>query len=191
VAGLPVIDAVSAVLDCAGAHDEVVAIHHELTGMLVGGHALRKVTPEQVRARVEAVGAFRGRGRLEAALRDVEGELSHSDAERSARHIARRVLGRRGHALHPRPFPVLLDERVVGEADLACVPLRLDIEVDGPHHRLPGQQERDRRRDSLVRQASWTVERFPTEMIERNPRRFEQRVSEAVAVAVAERSARM
>ncbi len=72
---------------------------------------------------------------------------------------------------------------MVGEKDIACEPLRLDIEVDGPHHRLPAQQERDRRRDRLVRAASWTVERFPVELVDLHPGRFERQVSEIVSAA--------
>ncbi len=49
--------------------------------------------------------------------------------------------------------------------DLAYVPVRLDIEIDGPHHRTPTGRERDRRRDAVLRRFGWEVLRFDEEAL--------------------------
>jgi very-short-patch-repair endonuclease len=70
--------------------------------------------------------------------------------------------------------------RRVGEADIAVFEITLDIEIDGPHHRMPEQREADQARDRLVRRAGWEVERFPTELVEQQPVVFRARVQEAI-----------
>jgi hypothetical protein len=46
---------------------------------------------------------------------------------------------------------------------------RLNVEVDGPHHRRPLQARRDARRDELLRARGLTVQRFPDTEIEQAP----------------------
>lgn len=46
---------------------------------------------------------------------------------------------------------------------------RLNVEVDGPHHRRPLQARRDARRDELLRARGLTVHRFPDTEIEQTP----------------------
>jgi very-short-patch-repair endonuclease len=65
------------------------------------------------------------------------------------------------------------------------VAIRLDVEVDGPHHLLAAQREKDHVRDRKVRRARWTVERFSTEMIDLRPTVFEAQVTDIVKHLVA------
>ncbi len=80
---------------------------------------------------------------------------------------------------------MFLGPRCVGEADIAIVPLRLDIEVDGPHHRFLEQRQKDDERDRLMRRAQWEVERFPDSLVNHRPRVFVARVREAVEARMA------
>ncbi|CAA9580264.1 MAG: ATP-dependent DNA helicase RecQ [uncultured Thermomicrobiales bacterium] len=45
-------------------------------------------------------------------------------------------------------------------------PWRLNIELDGPHHREPTQKARDRVRDEVLTKAGWTVVRVPIEALD-------------------------
>jgi len=53
--------------------------------------------------------------------------------------------------------------------DFAYPLLRLAIEVDGPHHRLPVARARDARRDHALRALGWTVVRFDEEAVTYHP----------------------
>lgn len=55
--------------------------------------------------------------------------------------------------------------------DFAYPVVRLAIEVDGPHHRLPEVKARDARRDRRLRQLGWTVDRFDEDEITYHPER--------------------
>lgn len=55
--------------------------------------------------------------------------------------------------------------------DFAYPSVKLAIEVDGPHHRLPAAQIRDARRDRRLRQLGWTVDRFDEEAVTHHPER--------------------
>lgn len=55
--------------------------------------------------------------------------------------------------------------------DFAYPAIKLAIEIDGPHHRLPEVQARDARRDHRLRQMGWTVCRFDEDEITYHPER--------------------
>jgi hypothetical protein len=55
--------------------------------------------------------------------------------------------------------------------DFAYPVVKLAIEIDGPHHRLPEVIERDARRDRRLRQLGWTVERFDEDEVTYYPER--------------------
>lgn len=55
--------------------------------------------------------------------------------------------------------------------DFGYPAVKLAIEVDGPHHRLPEVQARDARRDRRLRQMGWTVDRFDEDEITYHPQR--------------------
>lgn len=55
--------------------------------------------------------------------------------------------------------------------DFAYPAIKLAIEIDGPHHRLPEVQARDARRDHRLRQMGWTVDRFDQDEITYHPER--------------------
>ncbi len=49
--------------------------------------------------------------------------------------------------------------------DFAFLDLWLDVEIDGPHHRIPEVAARDRRRDAVLERLGWKVLRFDEEAI--------------------------
>lgn len=49
--------------------------------------------------------------------------------------------------------------------DFAWVPVKLDVEIDGPHHRTDAGRRRDARRDALLRRLGWKVLRFDEEQV--------------------------
>lgn len=49
--------------------------------------------------------------------------------------------------------------------DFAWVPARLDVEIDGPHHRTDAARRRDARRDAVLRRLGWKVLRFDEEAV--------------------------
>lgn len=53
--------------------------------------------------------------------------------------------------------------------DFAYLEIMLDIEIDGPHHKLPEVAARDRRRDRRLRQLGWEVLRFEEEVVTYRP----------------------
>ena len=55
--------------------------------------------------------------------------------------------------------------------DFAYREVKLAIEIDGPHHRLPEVKLRDARRDHRLRQLGWTVDRFDEDEITFHPER--------------------
>ena len=50
-------------------------------------------------------------------------------------------------------------------ADFACLAAKLVIELDGPPHERPEQQEHDRRRDAWMRERGWRVLRVPNDVV--------------------------
>lgn len=53
--------------------------------------------------------------------------------------------------------------------DMAYPDLRLDVEIDGPHHRLPEVAARDVRRDQRLRSLGWEVLRLPEDLVVYTP----------------------
>lgn len=64
------------------------------------------------------------------------------------------------------------------ELDLWYHDLRLDLEVDGPHHRLPHQRRKDALRDADLRSFGVRVVRVPDTEVTERPERFVLRVRE-------------
>lgn len=50
--------------------------------------------------------------------------------------------------------------------DFAIVDARVDIEVDGPHHTVPLQREKDAYRDAWLRRHGWRVVRVPSDAVQ-------------------------
>ena len=63
------------------------------------------------------------------------------------------------------------------ELDLWWPELRLNVEIDGPHHALPFQRAKDRRRDTDLRARGITVARHPTALVDDHPERFARALS--------------
>lgn len=55
--------------------------------------------------------------------------------------------------------------------DFAYPVVKLAIEVDGPHHRLPEVKARDARRDARLRDLGWSVQRFDEDAVTYHPER--------------------
>lgn len=155
-------------------------LHHDLTTLLCNADARRVLTLDALQQRIDTARRFVGVRALRHAIADLRGELSHSGTERRARKIVAAVLAKYGLTLHHQPYPVDLNGRRIGEADLAVTALRLDIEIDGPHHLFAAQREKDQLRDRWMRRAGWEVERFTTKLIDLSPKTFAARVDECV-----------
>lgn len=183
VRGLPCVDVAQGFIDAAPAEDEESSTqrHHRLSRWLAAADARRVLTAAQLERRIAPPRSFYGAPALRRVVADVKGELSHSGTERRARRLAAPVLAAFGLRLEPRPYLVEVQGTRLGEADLAVVRIRYDIEIDGPHHLLPAQRLKDERRDQLMRRrAGWEVERFSTELIDLRPAVFKARVGDAV-----------
>ena len=182
VDGVPSVDVAQAFIDAALAEDGESATerHHRLCRWLATADARRVLTAHQLETTIASPRSFYGAPGLRRVVADVKGELSHSATERRARRLAGPVLASFGLRLEPRPFLVEVNGTRLGEADLAVVQIRYDIEIDGPHHLLPAQRQRDDHRDRVMRRrAGWEVERFPTELIDLRPTMFKARVADA------------
>lgn len=185
---LPVLNAEHTIIDNARVPAPTRQhLHYALVRLLRRAERQRVTTRAQVEVVMAAAGKFRGKPVLRDVLADVAGEFSHSLAEVQARRLITEVLAEFGLRLHPEPLPIWLGDTRVAEADLPIVELCYDIEVDGPHHLLPEQQEKDRNRDRLANEAGWLVERFPTELIELSPRTFQAQVRQTLRRLLRER----
>ena len=108
--------------------------------------------------------------------------FSHSKAEARARGTIAEVLAPLG--LHPetRPLPIRAGGRIIAEADVAVTAVRLDYEIDGPHHQLLRQRRRDGHRDELLDGIDWAVSRHPVAQVDEDLEAFGR-----TALLVAER----
>lgn len=109
---------------------------------------------------------------LKQAAEEVRPGFSHSATEALTRSIAVELAASLGLTAETRPFKIRHGERVLAEADVAVVYLRHDAEIDGPHHDLRSQQQRDRRRDGRLGPIDWAVNRYPVAMINDSPAGF-------------------
>lgn len=69
---------------------------------------------------------------------------------------------------HPPPTCQYVVHQPHGEPfrlDFGWVPVRLDVEIDGPHHRTVESRRRDARRDAVLRRLGWEVLRFDEEAV--------------------------
>lgn len=114
-------------------------------------------------------GRWNGARRFRRVTSEMGRGFTHSREERYARGLLRTA----GMTPHPQPFPFRApDGRIVAEGDIVFTDELLDIEVDGPHHLLPEQQQKDRRRDRELGVLGVAVARFLTYEIRRAPERF-------------------
>ena len=60
--------------------------------------------------------------------------------------------------------------------DFVCLSRRLIIEIDGPYHQHPAQQEYDQRRTAYFKRAGYRVLRFSNQAIQQMPYRCTQRI---------------
>lgn len=67
------------------------------------------------------------------------------------------------------------------ELDVVWLEVRLDVEVDGPHHLLPSQRRRDRVRDRHLRADGFEVARFPVEEVDDDPAEVAERIAALLA----------
>lgn len=139
---------------------------------------LRQASPRDYAGELAARGRFPGRTPFRTALAMLQGELTHSGAERAARRHARAA----GIEVWPRPYPVEHRGRVIAEIDMAAPWVLYGVEIDGPHHDLPEQAAADKQRDRELRRLGWTIDRFPVELIERHPEQFVREVRAAISL---------
>lgn len=105
-----------------------------------------------------------GTERLAAKVRLLgdEGELLRSDTERKVRDRLR-VAGL------PRAIVNVPVDRGGGEhyeLDLLWPSVRLNVEIDGPHHEMPHQRAADAKRDRWLAARGYRVVRFPVERVD-------------------------
>lgn len=180
--GLPVVDVEQAFMDIPGCRPDLKgqALHHYLSKKISTADARRLTDLNRLEERLDEVGRVVGAVPLRLVLLDLRGQLSHSDAEAKGRLVAREVASSLGLTASSRPHPVDHLGRRAGEADVAVFEIKLDIEIDGPHHDEPAQQHADIVRDRMMRRAGWEVERFPTALVDLHPTVFRARVREAI-----------
>lgn len=121
---------------------------------LLGKHL---ATLEQIAAVADERGSFPGSARLRRVLKAFAGKSSHSGTERTLKKALAEI------GIHAADEPLDLygpDGRWLGQADIPIMDIRLDVEVDGPHHLLPEQQAKDRRRDRDFKGIDWSVVRY-------------------------------
>lgn len=110
---------------------------------------------------------------LRAAAEVLRPGFSHSRTEAIAREVVMRLGERHGVPVEPRPYKIRHEGRILAEADIAVLPLRWDLEVDGPHHDAPSMRRRDRSRDGrLSGKVAWTVSRYGYRLIDDDLDRF-------------------
>ncbi|MGI9017809.1 MAG: DUF559 domain-containing protein [Euzebya sp.] len=139
--------------------------------------ARRLATLDSIANMAELRGSFPGSARLRRVLRDFDGEATHSRRER----VLRRELRKLGVVLHPEPLDITDESGLtVGQADIAILDVRLDVEVDGPHHLIPAQQFADRKRDRGLKVLDWDVVRFLIYEIDEDPVRVAREIADLV-----------
>lgn len=169
--GVPVVAAWRAIADYA----PDCSLDQAIT-TIAAANRMRKCPLDRVRREIEGRKRFPGRGRLRQAHGALTEELAHSRYEQQAR----RVLREAGLSFHPRPYPVVVTERVIAEIDIAFPELRYGVEIDGPPHLLPEVAERDRRRDRQLQRHGWRIDRFLWTDLVDDPDRFAREVTTAV-----------
>lgn len=169
VAGIPVTDPVSTLMDLA-----VSATQAQLERAVNEADRLGLVDPEALRAALDEVLPRPGRGRLLSMLDAQTFTLTDSELER--RFIA---LVKAAGLPVPQTQAWLNGFRV----DFYWPDLGLVVETDGlRYHRTPAQQKKDRLRDQTHAAAGLTTLRFTAGQV-----RFERRQVMATLVAVAVR----
>lgn len=123
---------------------------------------LRLTSLDGVEDRARRRGRFPGCGRLRRVLAGLRGGLDHSHAERRLR-LALSALGLEPDA---GKSTIVVDGRPVGETDVGFSPVRVDAQVDGPHHYMADQAAADRGRDRLMARAGWQVVRVGVEEVD-------------------------
>jgi very-short-patch-repair endonuclease len=141
------------------------------TGYVAQCLVQRFVTREQLEAAVRRRPAALGERRLRRCLAELgEGAQSGSEVDGARRLRAAGLV-----VVVQRRF----DLPGLGSAhvDLALEDSRVAIEIDGrPFHESLEAQDRDRRRDELLRAQGWEVVRVAAELVRRDPRGFVDRV---------------
>ena len=159
------------------AHPQARGLLHRIA---VGADRTRQFAVDELCGLVEEPSSHDLPPRVPRLLRTVAEDLrpgfSHSATEAVAREIVTEVAAELGLVVEPRPFPLYRDGVQIAEADIAIASLRLDLEVDGPHHAQPAQQRRDEKRDARLHTISWTVVRFLVALIDNDPVEFRRRV---------------
>ncbi|WP_370324417.1 endonuclease domain-containing protein [Euzebya sp.] len=129
------------------------AVAHAISRALAG----RLTTLAAITATADERGKFPGSARLRRVLADFGGNASHSKRERNLRRALRQL----DVPIHPEPYPIRdRTGRIIAQADIAILEVKLDVEVDGPHHLDPDQQAKDRRRDRAVKPEEWSTVRY-------------------------------
>ena len=121
-----------------------------------------------------------------AAAFSLAGGHSHSAIEHRGRQIITEIAASMGLHVEPRPYELRNERGPVAEADVAIPLIRLDCEIDGPHHDDHDQQRKDRWRDGQVRRLRWTVRRYRTAMIRDDEDAFRELVAADIRQAAAE-----
>ena len=187
IQGLTVASPVRTIVDAALFLPASKAAVRQLQAMIIAADRLWQASPREFAAYLEAHQNFKGRPRLERAVRPLTTKLSHSGVEGRARQLASKVASSLGLKVEPRPYDIVHDGVTIAQADIAVVSLKYDAEIDGPHHNLREWIVKDKTRDRLVRRIAWHVERYPTDLVEDDEPQYCRRIHEDLVMLLERR----
>ncbi len=150
----------------------------ELRAVLADAARRKRLTVERVLSAAEGMGGRAGLLDLRAACDELDPSLESVLEEEALPHLLGLGLEDlvRQHEVRDRYG------RLLARLDVACVRLKLAIEVDGwACHSEPAARSRDSRRDRLLIAEGWTVVRVTTDDVRRRPRAMLLELARVVA----------
>lgn len=185
--GMPVLDPLGCIAETArtpiGTYSTRV---DEIVWQLARADSLRLLrVDDELLDRIAAFSGCCGSDVLTEAAEKAAGTFSHSRPEGRGRELVQQALEPLRLRVEAQPYEVWHEGQLIAEADIAVVAIKLDYEVDGPHHNVLAQRMADQTRDRKLRRVMWEVERFPDDLVTDRPKVFMARVRDAAEIRMA------